>query len=280
VLLLDDGESTMVQEPLAALGVRSKLTQAEIGLQQVLLEQLRHRAATGLVLAWRRNRTWIGDVPFPFVAGVPDEGLRTRDLRWWQEFTWRAEQTVLALRSTFSATRTNLEPLAPEAAVQPSARDYARWLGQAQLGQRIGDAGLQAVARVTLQAANKRMLAIDGLAIGGAASVRGFAENTLIRDRGSLVNLELEIPVLRSAARNAMLQVVPFADHGRGHNIGGRTDSLGSIGVALRGRVDRFAGELAWGKRVHSTVGKERTGDSLQDHGFHLQVSYTFGGNP
>jgi hemolysin activation/secretion protein len=276
-LQYDEGESWVVEEPLAAAGVKSRLTTRELGVSRLLTESLRRRAAIGLAFLARSNRTWIGGTTFPFVAGVPDGGLETKTLRFWQDYAHRSEADALALRSTFAANRNNLQPVSDEATSTVTARSYRFWLGQGQYARRVGESGMQAVARVTVQAASARMVALDGLAIGGAATVRGFRENQLIRDTGQIVNLELDIPVLRSGVADMTLNLVPFVDYGRGRNRGAAADAIGSAGLAMRWRSGRFAAELAWGKRLHATMGRARAGDTLQDHGVHFQLSYTLG---
>lgn len=271
-LQFDDGDSTVVEEPLAAADVRSRIVSHEAGLGHVLWESLQHRAAVGGAWLSRRNETSIGGMRFPFVAGVPDEGLRARSVRLWQEYTYRSQNAVLALRSTFTWTRSNLLPVAGAA-----DRNASFWLGQAQVARRLGDTGLQAVARAVVQQTRHRLSGLDGLSIGGAGSVRGWRENQLIRDRGAVLNLELEIPVLQSNASGTSLHLLPFVDYGRGHNVGWDTDAIGSAGLALRWRSGPWAAEGAWGRRVLSTVGKARAGHALQDYGLHFQLSYAVG---
>src|SRR5690606_26737433 len=75
-LQFDDSDSTVVEEPLASADIKSRLRSSEVTLSQVLLENLRHRAAAGVTWARRRSETWLGGQSFPFVAGVPDDGLR------------------------------------------------------------------------------------------------------------------------------------------------------------------------------------------------------------
>lgn len=274
---IDDGDSTVVEEPLAAADVKSRLTSREATLGHVLVENLRHRAALGVTWAARRNQTSIGGERFPFIAGVPDEGLRTRSLRLWQEYTYRSQRSVLALRSTFAHTRNNLRALPPGTGVAVLDNSARYWLGQGQYAQRLGDSGVQAVARATVQHTRDRLVTLDGLSIGGASTVRGWRENQLIRDRGAILNLELDIPVFGPGATDKSLSVLPFVDYGRGRNLGQAADAIGSVGLALRWRSGPWAADAAWGWRKSSTVDKARAGHSLQDQGFHLQVSYTIG---
>lgn len=276
-LQVDEGESWLVEEPLAAAGIKSRLATRELGVSRLLTETLRQRAAVGLSVLDRSNRTWIGDTLFPFVAGVPDGGLETRSLRIWLDYAHRSERDAWALRSTLTASRNNLQPVSAEATSSVTPRSYRFWLIQGQYASRIGASGTQAIARATVQGASARMVALDGLAIGGAATVRGFRENQMIRDNGQILNLELDIPVLRSGASDMTLNMVPFSDYGRGRNRAAAAHTIASAGLAMRWRHGRFAAELAWARRLHATMGLARTGSSLQDHGIHFQLSHVLG---
>ena len=273
-LQADRSDSSVVEEPLASAGVQSRVASREATLGQLLFETLRRRAAVGVTWLARRNQTWLAGEHFPFVAGVPDDGLRTRSLRLWQEYTYRSEADVLALRSTFAQTTHNLEPV-PGAVVADRTGRF--WLGQAQYARRLGDGGVQLVGRATVQATRDRLVSLDGLSIGSATTVRGWRENQLIRDRGIILNVELEVPLLRWGASDTSVQFVPFVDYGRGRNTGQPADAIGSVGVAARWRSGPWSADAAWGWRVHSTIDKSRVGNSLQDHGLHLQIVYAIG---
>jgi hemolysin activation/secretion protein len=273
----DDSDSNVVEEPLASADIKSRLRSRDIMLSHVLIENLRHRAAVGAAWADRRSETWLAGERFAFIAGVPDEGLRARSLRLWQEYTYRAENQVFAVRSTFTRTRNNIAPLATETAPEVVGRSARFWLGQAQYARRLSDEGLQLVARATVQHTRDRLVSLDGLSIGGLASVRGWRENQLVRDRGAILNLELDIPVLQSSATRSRLHLIPFLDYGRGRHVTRGSDSIGSVGLALRWRSGPWAADAAWGWRVMSTLDKSRAGKALQDYGLHFQLSYSLG---
>ena len=273
----DEGESSVVEEPLRDIDVTSRLTSQEIGLGQLLFENLRHRAAIGLTYLDRSNRTWISGEPFPFIAGEPAGGIETQSLRFWQEYAYRSEVEVIALRSTFTTAKNNLQPLSSLANATVGDTKYRFWLGQAQYARRVSDAGTQLIARATAQQSSARMLALDGLSIGGSATVRGFRENQLIRDRGYIFNLELDVPVMKSAASETSLNVIPFLDYGKGKNRDGVAESIGSAGVALKWRWGDLTADLALAKRIHVGDGFKKAGNTLQDKGIHFQISYAFG---
>lgn len=273
---VDQGESAALEEPLRTLDVRSRLASREIGISQLVSASLSQRLALGLDYQARRTRTWLGGQPFSFVAGEPVSGTRSRSWRFWQEYTHRTEHQVLALRSTFSWSRNNLQPASfPQAG--PDQRHRA-WLGQFQYARRLTADGVQGIVRASLQTTPDRLLSIDGMSIGGNATVRGYRENQLIRDRGQVVNLELDIPVVRIPQKQFSLSVVPFIDHGRGRNRAEAQDKLSSAGVALRGRWGQLTLDVARARRFAHSDLPPGSRDSLQDKGVHIRLAYVVGG--
>lgn len=276
----DHGQSSVVEEPLRVLDIRSHLDSKEIGLAQTLFEQLDSKFSVGLSRVRRENRTTLLGEPFSFTPGEPDGVTRIWSWRFWQEVTLRSDKQVLALRSTFNQARTNLQDVAdlPAGTVVP-ARHYGVWLGQAQYARQVQEQGAQFVARLSAQQARHRLPALDQLSIGGVNTVRGFRENQLIRDTGVVLNLELDYPVVRAFGSGFNLSLVPFYDHGRGKNRDAPADSLSSVGLAARMRWQGFSAELALAKRLTHPATVTRDGGKLQDKGVHFRVAYQFFGN-
>jgi hemolysin activation/secretion protein len=59
-------------------------------------------------------------------------------------------------------------------------------------------------------------LPLEQMAIGGRFSVRGYRENTMVRDHGLIVSLEGRIPLVENRRWAEFVQLVPFVDFGRG----------------------------------------------------------------
>jgi hemolysin activation/secretion protein len=276
---VDKGESSVIEEPLQAAGITSDLSSIEVGLSHKLFENLRQRLVIGANRTWRVNQSWLGGQPFSFVAGEADGRVTVGTYRFWQEYSYRSDQQVIALRSTFSASRNNLDLTPVLQDNSHAASSYQNWLGQVQYIRRLNDDGMQLTARVTRQHATTRMLAMDGLSIGGLHTVRGFRENQLIRDRGHVVNLELEIPVSPTTSALTPTRVVPFIDHGSGHNIGQETSKITAAGIGLRWRWGDYEANLSLARRVSRSANVTVGRDSLQDSGIQFQISYNFFGS-
>ena len=225
-----------------------------------------------------------GDPLFKLVPGSSDTGVSTVSaLRFVQEYVHRTPSSVIALRSRVSVgfdilgatinsrDATNLsngEPL-------PSGQ-FVSWLGQAQAMKRLDSLwGTQILARADLQLSNNRLFPLEQIPVGGRFSVRGYRENTLIRDNAVLASLESRIPLLKFASGEDMVQFAQFVDVGRAWVSRGRThdlQTLASVGLGLRWNVlprERARFELYWGVPLqHVNHGH----GNLQDHGIHLQV--------
>jgi hemolysin activation/secretion protein len=121
-LYYDSGVSSVIQQPTRPLNIESDLTNKEIGLGQVLSETLRQRLAVGVNRVWRENRTTLLGDPFSFVPGEPTGTSKARDWRFWQEYSHRSDDQVLALRSTFTFGENNQLPRQSLPPSRPDAR--------------------------------------------------------------------------------------------------------------------------------------------------------------
>ena len=138
------------------------------------------------------------------------------------------------------------------------------------------DNGTQAIFKAAAQRTADRLLALDGLSIGGVNTVRGFRENRLVRDAGFIFNFEFEYPLVRGAGSGLNATVIPFCDRGRGWNKGDSAATLWSWGLANRIRWQEFARDLVLAKRLSSPQVVKGPKSNLQDQGTHFQLSYTF----
>jgi hemolysin activation/secretion protein len=221
--------------------------------------------------------------PFRFIPGSSDTGVSAVSaLRFIQEYQHRTPSSVVALRSRVSvgidvlgatinsrdATTAGGEPL-------PSGR-FVSWLGQAQAVKRLDYlGGWQILGRLDLQLSNNRLFPLAQSPVGGRFSVRGYRENTLVRDNGFLASLESRIPLLKFASGEDMLQFAQFVDLGRAWLSRTSTptpETLASVGLGMRWNVlprDRARFELYWGVPLNHVP---HPAGNLQDHGIHLQV--------
>jgi hemolysin activation/secretion protein len=273
----DQGGSSVVEEPLGALQIKSQLSSLEVGLTHPFIETLSQHFALGTAWSDRTNRTSLLGVPFSFTAGIPAGVLKASTWKLWQDYTYRTESNVFAARVTYNVVSNNLLAPAPGSAggAQPPTR-YSFWVTQLNFSQRITEGGTQFQARATLQDSSTRLTALDGMSIGGVNTVRGFRENQILRDKGAIVNLEVNVPVLASKAPGALqLNLVPFVDSGTGQSAGAASSGLSSAGLAMRAVWGGLTLDLVLASRLQSTKAIDALNSTAQDRGIHFQLSYS-----
>lgn len=262
--------TSVVEEPLAALDVASRVDTREITLSHPLLDDAGRRLTLGLSHAQRDNRTTLDGQPFSFVSGEATGQVRVRTWRFFQDLSLRHGRHALALRSTFAVGRNNLDDIDPLPG-QPRAR-YRLWLGQALGTVALGEQGAQLQLRATVQRSRDALVPLEQLAVGGRHTVRGYRENQLVRDNGWALSLEGQLPLWRGDKLGRHLLLVPFADAGAARNRGSHSQRLASAGLGLRARWDSLEAELFVAHRLERRP-VESQGD-LQDHGIHLSVRW------
>jgi hemolysin activation/secretion protein len=277
-LQLDHGKSSVVEEPMRVLDIESVLDSKDIGLSQTIVETLNHRLTIGANHVKRENRTSVAGEPFSFVAGEPNGTTRVTAWRFWQEYSFRSEKQVVALRSTFTSARNNLDDMSglPATTYAQADQRYRLWLGQFQYAGKIADNGTQIILRGTTQRTSHDLLSLDRMSIGGVYTVRGYRENQLVRDKGHILNVELDYPLIRSQGKNLGVALIPFYDFGRGQNQGESADRISSVGVATRVRWQGVRLDLAIAKRLSHPGSITSSGGTLQDKAIHLQLAYDF----
>jgi hemolysin activation/secretion protein len=195
------------------------------------------------------------------------------------EWLDRMPQQVLAIRSRFSLGIDALGATIHKEANIPDGRFFA-WLGQIQLGRQLGIKDIQLFVRLDAQLTTDPLLPLEQIAVGGRFSVRGYRENTLVRDNGLIGSLEARIPLVRNTRWAELVQLIPFVDAGWGWNQRVATPAprtLASLGLGVRWNKSwslatvplRTQVEVFWGYRL---LARETAGGGLQDKGLHLQA--------
>ncbi|QVN23344.1 ShlB/FhaC/HecB family hemolysin secretion/activation protein [Burkholderia pyrrocinia] len=107
-------------------------------------------------------------------------------------------------------------------------------------------------ARVAGQFTNQPLIASEQFDVSGSSAVRGYYEDTLVTDRGVVLNLEVQTPYVRVplGTTEGIAQGVVFADLGRGWHKSEMTDAdlrkigttfnLASVGVGARFNVNPY----------------------------------------
>ena len=276
-------EFLVVESPFRPLDIHSKSEIIGVMLRQPIYRSLSDEVAVAIQGEHLFNKTVIfGNVPIEFFPGAVNGVGNVSALRFIQEWTHRTQAAVVAARSRFTvgldvleATINPREDLTTGGEPLASGRFFA-WLGQVQGVRRFEDWwGVQLLGRMDLQVANNRLFPLEQVPVGGRFSVRGYRENTLIRDNAYLATVEARWPLWRSLSGEDRLQFAQFIDFGRGWNARGSTpdpQTLASVGLGVRWAIlpqERARFEVYWGVPLNHVP---TPGGNLQDHGIHLQL--------
>lgn len=267
------GQSTVVEAPLNALNITSRLDSIDIGVSQPIFESLAQKLSIGLNSVDETIRSTLLGQGFSFTPGVPDGNTKAHVWKLWQEYTHRTESNALVLRSTLSLEANNNLAAGTAFGVQAPAR-YTYWLGQFQYAQRIGEQGTQAVLKGAVQRAGSTVLPVDAISIGGVDTVRGYRENTLIRDNGVVMGFQVDVPVTSLSQSVPRIVAGPFYDWGRGSNFADSADTISSLGLALKATWRGVRFDLSIAKRLVHPGAVDSLSGSLQDKGIHFQFAY------
>lgn len=285
-------DSVVVETPFEDLDIRSKSNSvAAVVRQPVYRRPVAEPGRPAVEVALfaganvRDNETTLLGERFEFSRGANDGRTLVFAVRLGQEFSARGQDDAASVRSTFSvglpvfgATENGRDALGD----LPDGQ-FVSWLGQAQYVRRLGGTAfggdVQLVLRGAAQLSNSPLPSTEQFAVGGADTVRGYRENTLVRDQGVAGSVELRVPVIRKGG-DTVLTVVPFADAGYGKDLTGDAaardgDALASVGAGLVFAPDpRVSAQLFYG---YALVTRSDSRRDPQDVGLHFSLSvYAF----
>lgn len=263
----------VIEDPFDVLEIESDSDAYQLTLRHPLLQTPEQEIALGLSASHQRSQTalGIGDIgPFPLSPGADEEGrIRVSALRFFQEWTQRNSEQVIALRSQFNLGLGALDATLNESG--PDSRFFS-WQGQGQWVRSLGPDSLF-LLRGGAQLSTDSLLTLEQFALGGQSTVRGYRQDQLLTDNGILASAEFRLPILREPNNNLLLQIAPFVDFGYGWNHDGATPDpnlLAGIGTGLLLDIDnRLTARFDWGIPLTS-VDAER--DTWQENGLYFSI--------
>lgn len=267
--------SHIVEAPFEILDVNSKSNYLELTIRQPILQTPTREFALGLTASHRESGATLlgGAVPFPSL-GADDTGTtRINALRFFQDYTVQDKQQVLALRSQFSIGLGTSGALTTTANI-PGGNFFV-WRGQSQYINLLAEDTLL-LLQGDVQLANRSLVPLEQLGLGGQDSVRGYRQDQLLTDSGIFLSAEVRFPIFKIRDPKIVLQIAPFIDFGHGFNQGGATNpspnNLFSVGLGFRFNLsDRLTARLDWGIPLTSISGSKKT---LQERGYHFSLNY------
>ena len=270
----------VVEPPFDQLDILGDSHYYELSLRQPVILTPTQEFALGLTASRRESDISSlleseGVPPSVLSPGADEEGqTKISALRFFQEWTARNSQEVLALRSQFNLGLDAFDATTNDDA--PDSRFFA-WQGQGQWVRLLAPDTLLLI-RGSVQLASTTLVPIEQIGLGGLETVRGYRQDLLLTDNNAFASAEVRLPIVRVSQLDSVLQIAPFIDVGTAWNNGGAErdvtdpDTLASVGIGLRLLLgDDFVARFDWGIPLISVDSRERT---WQENGLYFSVEY------
>jgi hemolysin activation/secretion protein len=266
--------TNVIEPPFDRINIVGDYFYVDLSYRQPIIETATEELALGLTLSREQSQTQLLGQNFQLSAGADDNGAtRLSVLRFFQEYTQRSPQQVLAFRSQF-----NLGVGLFDATVnsQPPDSRYFSWRGQGQYVRLLAPDTLF-VFRSDAQFATRSLVPLEQFSIGGLQSVRGYRQDQFLVDNGFFASAEFRLPILRVNQVDGLLQIVPFIDFGIGWNSSGDRNpdpnTLVGTGVGLLLQMaNQLNARLDYGFPLIDVNSSDRT---LQEQGLYFSVNYS-----
>lgn len=276
---------TVVEEPFEPLNIQSASEIYTVALRQPVYRTPSTLVALELIGERSALDTSVLGIPFSLEPGAVDGQSVVTALRFAQEFVYRTRSQVFAVRSRFSFGLDALGSTIHDNGL-PDSQFFA-WLGQFQWVRqfdpvpRIGLPDTQLIVRSDVQLSNKPLMTVEQFAIGGRYTVRGYPQNTLVRDNAFLASVEGRIPIVRGKRWADYLELAPFFDYGQGWNSDrptGNPPDLAGVGIGLRWGVTvparvplRSQFEFYWGYPLRQI---QTNASAIEGNGLYFQLLF------
>ncbi len=266
----------VIEAPFQDLDIKSTSDVVSLTVRAPVYHTINDLVALELTGERLTNQTSLLGRPFSLAPGARNGESTVTAIRVAQEWVSRTDVQVVAIRSRFSVGIDALGATINRGEIA-DGRFFA-WLGQFQFVRRLPFLDPELIARTDLQLTPDPLLALEQIAVGGRYTVRGYRENTFVRDNAVVASVEARIPVVRNERWADFVEVAPFTDFGHAWNNTGpkpKVRSISSVGLGLRwgltipGTIPlRPQLEVYWG---HALRDVPTSGGNLQDKGVHLQ---------
>jgi hemolysin activation/secretion protein len=268
----------VIEQPFADLDIKSRSQNYELALRQPIWQTSTETLALSLRATHYRNEGVFLEsfnngvaLPLPARGTDPNGKVRVTALRFGQEWLKRGERDVISLQSEFSL---GIDALgATRLDIPPDARFFS-WQGRGFWVHSFAPDTLFSL-KGQLQFANRPLVPVEQVSLGGMDTVRGYRTSALLADNAAFASAEFYLPVLRIPKWQSVVQVVPFFDIGRGWNHGNDQpvpNLLVSTGLGLQWKInDIFRARLDWGIPL---VNSQINGQSIRE-GLFFSVTFT-----
>jgi hemolysin activation/secretion protein len=272
--------SRVIESPFDRLDINSNGQDWGITYRQPLIQTPAQEFALGATLSRRETTTGYllsltgNREAYPTPGADANGGTRTTVARLFQDYTVKDTQQVFAARSQVSVGVNALG-----ATVNPNSPDsqFVAWRGQAQYVRALAPNSIL-LLKLDSQLADRPLLALEQIGIGGQDTVRGYRQDLLLADNGAIASAEIRLPIFTPPDSKHVLQIVPFIDFGWAWNQPNNPapnptpSTIGSAGLGLRYQDGgNFNARLDYGIPLNAIEGNRRTG---QEKGFYFSLGY------
>jgi hemolysin activation/secretion protein len=273
-------DSNIIEGNFEDAEIESQTDELEFTYRQPILLQAdgnsTQELALGLELSRQTNDVTLMDRPFPDLSPGADENGSTKIsvVRFFQDWTKRTRQDVLAARSQLSAGVDLFDTTVNQGS--PDGK-FVAWRGQVQwLRQLKSSSNINLLLRSDIQLSTDDLLSLEKFSLGGDESVRGYRQDALLGDSGILASAEVRIPFYRWSDNQSSLSAVPFVDFGttwsNSDERSQEEDTVASLGLGLRLDIlDTLNARLDYGIPL---IKVEDNDDTLQEKGIYFSLEY------
>ena len=276
--IYSDTYNQIIEAPFDILDIKTNITGYDASITHPVYRSPTDQLLLGLNFVVRQDDTTIfGGISLPTVEGLSSGMSQVSVLRISQRAQHREDDFAILFWSTFSV---GLDVLG--ATIQNNERlpdsEFFSWLAQSIFTYNILDNGAHIVLKANIQLADDPLLPLERYALGGVYTVRGYRENTYVRDNAFNTSIEFRYPIWGDPGGADYLFIVPFMDYGGAWNNPTLADSntsknyLHSVGIGLNAKFDRVSGEFYWAHAIAKVPGQSQRDHSIQDDGIHFRV--------
>ena len=291
-IVADYADARVIEDPFDPLDIESNSAGLVLGASYPVYRSPTDDVLLDLSLERRHGESFLLGEGFSFAPGSKDGVSDVTALRFAQ--TWRRQERAFAVvaQSIFSVGLDALgssDRCETASGFRQPCSEFFTWQGQLETVllpfARHPDwivADHQLALRAGGQLAADPLLPSEQFTVGGIDTVRGYRENTLVRDTAWFASLEyripiahLPIPALQRTVDDGVVELIPFIDAGGGQNRLASEltdDTIASAGIGVRWRPSERLDLALYVAQPFE--GRPDDRHDLQDLGIHFRISF------